>query len=160
MPWLEIIVGVVMVLGLLGTVVPVWPGLAVVWLAGLGYGLLAGFGTIGLVCFGIMTVLAVAGIVSTVMLPHRGGTARGAPGSTMLAGFVGAVVGAVVLPVVGLPVGALVGVWAAEHARLGDGREAWHTTVGVLKGFGLDVLVELGLGLVMIVTWLVWAVTG
>lgn len=150
----------VMVLGLVGTVVPVWPGLGVVWAAGLVYGVVAGFGAVGAVAFTVMTVLAIAGTVATVVLPHRGGAARGAPTSSLLAGLVGAVVGVVVLPVLGLPLGALAGVWLAEMARLGDAARAWRATLGVLRGFGLGVLVELGLGTVMIACWVVWVVVG
>lgn len=154
------LVGAVMGIGLIGTVVPVMPGLAVVWIAGLVYGLIAGFGTVGTVAFAVMTLLALAGTVATYALPHRGGTARGAPTSSMLAGVVGAIVGVVVIPVLGLPIGAVAGVWLAETARLGDARAAWQVTVGVLLGFGLGMIVEFSLGVVMIGCWVGWVVFG
>lgn len=154
------LVGAVMALGLVGTVVPVMPGLAVVWGAGLVYGLLAGFGSVGAVAFAVMTLLAVIGTIATYALPHRGGTARGAPRSSMLAGVAGAIVGAVVIPVLGLPIGAVIGVWLAETARLGDARAAWQVTVGVILGFGLGMLVEFSLGVAMIGCWVAWVVFG
>lgn len=154
------LVGAVMAIGLVGTIVPVMPGLAVVWGAGLVYGLIAGFGTVGTVAFVAMSLLAVAGTIATYALPHRGGTARGAPASSMLAGVAGAIVGAVVIPVLGLPIGAVAGVWLAETVRLGDGRQAWQVTVGVILGFGLGMLVEFSLGVVMIGCWVGWVVFG
>jgi len=155
-----ILTGLVMVLGLIGTVIPVWPGLVLVWGAGLFYGLVAGFGTAGTVAFGTMTVLAVSGTIAKFALPHRGGAARGAPTSSLLAGVAGAVVGVVVIPLLGLPIGAVAGVWLAETARLGDARRAWQVTLGVIIGFGLGVVVEFSLGVVMIGCWIAWVVFG
>lgn len=158
MPWLEVVVGLVMLIGLVGTVVPVWPGLVVVWAAGLGYGLVAGFGTVGTVGFALMTVLVAAGTLAKIALPAHAGARRGAPLPTLLWGVVGAVVGAAVLPALGLPVGAVAGVYLAERRRLPDPTEAWRNTWGILKALGVGVLVEFGLGTLMIATWLVWAV--
>lgn len=156
MPWLEIAVGAVMVFGLVGTVVPVWPGVAVVWAAGLVYGLLAGFGAVGAVAFAAMTLLAVLGTLAQVAMPARSGARQGASVRTLAVAGAGAVIGAIVLPVLGLPIGALVGVWAAELARAGDAGLAWRNTLAVLRGMGLAILVELGVGTLMLATWLVW----
>lgn len=155
-----VLTGLVMAVGLVGTIVPVMPGLAVVWAAGLVYGLVAGFGTTGTIAFAAMTALALLGTVATVVLPHRGGAARGAPTSSLLGGVAGAVVGVVVIPVLGLPIGAVVGVWLAETARLGDAGQAWRITMGVVIGFGLGALVEFCAGVVMIGCWIVWVLLG
>jgi uncharacterized protein YqgC (DUF456 family) len=159
-PWLEILTGAAMLLGLAGTVVPVWPGLAIVWAAGLVYGLLGGFGGLGWAVFVLMTLLALVGTVTTLALPARSGARRGARLGTLAAAIVGALVGAIVLPALGLPIGALVGVWASELARVGDAGEAWRNTLAVLRAFGVGVLTELALGAVMLAAWLVWATWG
>lgn len=156
MPWLEIAVGAVMVVGLVGTVVPVWPGVVVVWAAGLVYGLLGGFGAVGAVAFAAMTLLAVLGTLAQVAMPARSGARRGASLGTLAVAGAGAVVGAIVLPALGLPIGALVGVWAAELVRAGDAGLAWRNTLAVLRGMGLAILVELGVGTLMLAAWLVW----
>ncbi len=158
MPWLEILTGAAMLLGLVGTVVPVWPGLGVVWLAGLVYGLVGGFGTVGAVAFGVMTVLAVLGTTATIVMPVRSGARRGAQLPTLAAAAAGGIVGAIVLPALGLPIGALAGVWVAELARVDDAAQAWRNTIAVLRGLGLGILVELGVGTIMLATWLVWAI--
>lgn len=160
MPWLEILTGVVMLLGLVGTVVPVWPGLAVVWLAGLVYGLVGGFGTVGVVAFGLITLLAAVGTTATIVLPVRGGARRGARMPTLAAAATGGIIGAVVLPALGLPIGALAGVWVAELARVNDAAQAWRNTFAVLRGLGVGILIELGVGTIMLATWLVWALVG
>lgn len=160
MPWLEILIGVVMLVGLVGTVVPVWPGLAVVWLAGLVYGLVGGFGTVGAIAFGIITLLAAVGTTATIVMPVRSGARRGAQLPTLAAAATGGIVGAVVLPALGLPLGALAGVWVAELARVNDAAQAWRNTIAVLRGLGLGILIELGVGTIMLATWLVWAIVG
>lgn len=155
-----VLTGLVMAVGLVGTVVPVLPGLAVIWAAALVYGLLAGFATAGTVAFTAMTGLAVLGTVAAVVLPHRGGAVRGAARSSLVAGVAGAVVGAVVIPVLGLPIGGVIGVWLAETSRLGDARQAWRITTGVVIGFGLGALAEFGVGVAMIGCWVAWVLLG
>jgi uncharacterized protein YqgC (DUF456 family) len=44
------IILVVMLVGLFGLVVPVFPGITVIWLAALGYGVWSGFSTLGSGC--------------------------------------------------------------------------------------------------------------
>lgn len=156
MPWLELAVGAVMVFGLVGTVVPIWPGVVVVWAAALVYGLVDGFGPVGAASFVVITLLGVAGTVAQVVLPTRGGAKAGASLRTLGIAALGAVVGAILLPALGLPIGALVGVWLSELTQVGDAAEAWRRTLAVLRGFGFGILVEFGVGTAMIVTWLVW----
>src|SRR5688500_3847373 len=95
--------GVAMQVGLAGTVVPVVPGLRLLWLAGLLYGIAVGFGSVGTAAFVAMTVLAAAGTVAGVVLPHRAAGAAGAARPSLLLGLVAAVVGFFVVPVVGFP---------------------------------------------------------
>lgn len=158
MPWLEIVVAAVMLAGLVGTVVPIWPGLAVVWVAGLFYGVVAGFGSFGAVAFGAMTALAIGGTVAKFALPARTGARQGARGATLASALLGALVGAVVFPAFGFLVGAVAGLWVAERGRLGDGHAALQSTVGIIRSLGVGILTELVLGTVMLALWVAWAV--
>lgn len=54
---------VVMLVGLFGLMVPVFPGMLVIWLAALGFGIVVGFNTLGIWMFALITGLAVAGSV-------------------------------------------------------------------------------------------------
>ena len=56
-----------MLVGLL--VLPLLPGLVIIWVAALGYGLAAGFGTLGWIMFALITVLMLAG--SVIDTPYR-----------------------------------------------------------------------------------------
>jgi hypothetical protein len=62
-----------------------------------------------------------------------------------------------VVPVVGLVVGFVAGVYASELQRVGTQR-AWGTTKHALRAAGLSVLIELAAGLLAAVTWLAGAV--
>ena len=151
-----VLIALAMVVGLIGTALPLVPGLPIVWLAALVYGLVEGFGTTGTIAFGLITLLAVGGIVGGIVLPHRHVAAKGGERSSVLAGAVGAIVGFFVIPVIGLIIGGVVGIYAMEYRRTGDGAAAWATTKTLLVGFGLGVLLELSAGVLMVAIWVVW----
>lgn len=156
-----VLVALAMVVGLIGTVVPVMPGLLLIWAAGLVYGFLGGFGGgIGIAAMAVMTILLGLGLVASYVLPKRGGERGGAAKSSLRLGIVGAIVGFFVIPVLGLPIGGATGVLVGEYQRLGAWPQAWTTTKGVLKGFGLAVLAEFTAGLAMVATWAAWVAFG
>ena len=150
-----LLVGLVMVVGLVGVVVPVLPGTALVLAAGVAWAALVVDGGAGRwVVVGVMTVLFVAGLVLKYALPGRR-LAGDLPRSTLALAALGAAVGFVVLPPLGLLLGAVVGTYAAEARRLGGGAPARASTVRVLKAVGLGVLAELTAAVLMVGTWLV-----
>lgn len=151
---------VAMVVGLIGTALPLIPGLPIVWLAALVYGLVAGFGTTGAIAFTLITALAVAGIVGSIVLPHRHVAAQGGARSSVFGGVVGALVGVFAIPLVGLIVGGIVGIYAMEYRRTRDTATAWATTKTLLVGFGHGVLLELGAAILMIGIWVLWVLLG
>lgn len=151
---------IAMVIGLIGTALPFIPGLPIVWLAALVYGLVAGFGTTGTIAFALITALAVAGMVGSVVLPHRHVAAHGGARSSVVGGAVGALIGLFVIPLVGLIVGGVVGIYAMEYRRTRDTAAAWATTKTLLVGFGHGVLLELGAGILMIGLWVLWVLLG
>ncbi|PJH74813.1 MAG: hypothetical protein CO064_09985, partial [Anaerolineae bacterium CG_4_9_14_0_8_um_filter_58_9] len=63
--WLQISIEVLtltfMLFGLFGLVIPIMPGLVIIWVAALGYGIAAGFGALGWIMFAIITLLMIAG---------------------------------------------------------------------------------------------------
>lgn len=157
--WATAIAGFAMVVGVAGTVVPILPGLGVIWAASVGYGLAVGFGPVGLAVVALNTVMVAASFVAGVLVPRRMAVSRSVGGLSQLVAVVGAIVGFFVVPVVGIVLGALVGLFGAEYLRLRAVGPAWEATVAVAKGFGLRALIDLGLGLVMITLWGGWALT-
>jgi uncharacterized protein YqgC (DUF456 family) len=152
----ELGVGLLILVGLLGVLVPLVPGTSLVLGAGLLWTIADG-GGVRWVFFLLMALLFTAGLVLKYVLPGKQ-LAGGLPREVLLGGLVGAVIGFFVIPVVGLPIGAVVGVYVAQLSRLGDSREAWRATVVVLKAIGLGLLVELIAGVLMGAVWLVGVV--
>lgn len=154
-----ILAAAVMVVGLCGVAIPVLPGLSLIWLTALAYGFAVGFDAAAIVIMFVLTVLLAISIIKGFIVPRRAAAGSGASGWAQLGGVVGAVVGFFLLPVVGIMVGALIGVLVVEFALKGDWGDAWTATKGLAKGFGVGVLIDLALGLMMIGAWASWAAT-
>lgn len=150
------LVALAMAVGIVGTVVPVLPGLVLVWAAALVYGVAVGFGPVGWAAMVLVTGLAAAGLLAGVVLPGRAAGASGAAPVSMWVGVGAGVVGFFVVPVVGLPLGVVVGLFVAELVRTRDGRSAGRSTWATLKAFGLSALVQLVAGVLMALVWLAW----
>ncbi len=154
------LVAVAMAVGVVGTVVPVVPGLALVWAAALVYGLGAGFGAVGVVAFTVITGLALAGIVIGSLMPHRAAARSGAARSSMWLGGALALLGFFVVPLIGVVLGGVLGVFLGEIVRTRDAATAWRSTAGTIKGFGVAVVVQVAIGLTMVAVWASWLLLG
>jgi uncharacterized protein YqgC (DUF456 family) len=149
------LVGLVMAVGVIGVVVPLLPGLLLIWAAGLWWTIADGGGPVRWTVLAVLTALLVAGTVTKYVLPARSAAARGAPATTLLIGAIGAVIGFFVIPVIGLVIGGVAAIFLAEWARLGDAGRASSATWATLVGIGVGILVELTAGLAMVLTWLI-----
>ncbi|MGI9157738.1 MAG: DUF456 domain-containing protein [Marmoricola sp.] len=150
----NIVVGLVIAVGLVGVVVPGLPGSLLVAGAILVWALqvdsLAGW-----VTFALAAVLIGLGTVVKYAVPGRRLKRDGIVTSTLLAGAVLGVVGFFVVPVVGLVLGFVLGVYLAERRRLGRHNLAWPSTVAALKAVGLSMLIELLAALAAALAWAV-----
>ncbi|WP_322805766.1 DUF456 domain-containing protein [Thermanaerothrix sp.] len=145
-----------MLVGLLGVIIPILPGLVMIWAAALVYGLVMGFEGGGIALFALITVLMLIGsVVDNVLM---GGSARRSGASWVAVGvaLLGALVGSLLWPPLGGLVLALVGIFAVEYLRLRDWRKALDSTRGLAVGCGWAVVVRALIALLMIGLWLVW----
>ncbi len=155
-----LLVGLVMAVGVVGCVVPVLPGLLLIAAAALVWALYEQ-DPLSWVVFAAMLAVLGVGTVAKYVLPARNLAAVGAPRSTLLVGAVSAVVGFFVIPVVGLPIGGIAGVFLAEFHRLdGDRAAAWRSTWVTIKAVGLGILLELAAALVAVAIWAVAVLVG
>lgn len=152
-PWLEIVVAIALAVGLVGLVVPVLPGLALMWGAVGVWALLDGGGAWRWATFGVVTVLAVVGTVAALTLSGRKATGAGAPWWALLMAAVGAVAGFFVIPLLGIVIGGIAGLWLAELIRLRHPRAAWDTTWEALQGYGTGTVVQMLAGIAIIAVW-------
>jgi len=152
---IDVLCGLGVAAGLVGVLVPVLPGSALVWLAVLAWAFAqGGAGAWG--AFVAVTVLLGAGAVVKYVVPARRLDAAGVPRSTLLVGGLAGVVGFFVVPLLGLPLGFVAGVHVAEMRRVGS-RAARFSTRHALAAAGLSLLVELSAALLAAGTWLVAA---
>lgn len=57
------------------------------------------------------------------------------------------------IPLVGLPIGFVVGIWGAEATRYRGLKAAWPSTKEALKAVGMSVLIEGCAAMLIVFTW-------
>jgi uncharacterized protein len=154
----EVLVGLVIMLGLVGVVVPVLPGALLVWAAILVWALDTGT-TPGWVVLAVATVSVAVVQVVKYVIPDRQLRAGGVPRRSIVLGGLLGLVGFFVVPVIGLVIGFLAGVYLSERQRLREHDAAWRATILAAKAAGVSVLVELAGTLLAATAWLGVATT-
>jgi uncharacterized protein YqgC (DUF456 family) len=147
----EVAVAITIAVGLVGILVPILPGTLLVLAAILVWAAEVGSPTAWGVAAAAGVLLAV-GTVVKYALPGRHLAGSGIPASTQWIGALGAVIGFFVVPVVGILLGFVVGVYAAEHRRVGS-RLAWPSTRTALRAVGLSILIELTAAVLAAMVW-------
>jgi hypothetical protein len=136
------------IVGLIGIVVPILPGLLLVLGGVLVWALTEG-STLAWGIFAASAVVTVVGYVLQYTLPGRRMRERGVSSSTLLLAMAFGIVGFFVIPVVGAIVGFVLGIFVVELGRSRDRSMAWtrtkHALVAVLHSMGI----ELAAGLVV-----------
>ena len=149
-----------MLLGLVALVVPVLPGLIIMWLAALGYGLASGFSTLGIVVFVVISILVIGGSLMDNLLMGVGAKQGGASWWTILVALLAGLLGTLFLPPFGGFVLAPLAVLLLEYLRLRNLKEAWRSLRGLATGWGAAYFVRILIGLVVIGLWALWVWQG
>ena len=158
----------VMLVGLLGLIVPVFPGLFIMWLATLFYALLesaAGrMGWFAWVLFGLITVLMVVGNVIDNIIIARRMRGKAIPWFSIVLAYLGGLVGTIVFaplatiftPVIGI-LSSLLSLFGAEWLRLRRAGPAFASAQSYMIAWGWSYAAVFGVGVLMILLWLAWA---
>ena len=152
----EILIAVLIAVGIAGIIVPVLPGTLLVLGAILVWALEIGTPT-GWLVFAVCAALLVGGTVVKYLVPGRSLKASGVPNRTLLVGAVLAFVGFFVVPLVGVFIGFVLGVYLAERGRVGAA-QAGPSTRRALKAVGVSILIELVAAFLAVATWVVGVV--
>ena len=155
---LDLAVGAVIAIGVAGVVIPLLPGILLIWGAVLVWALASDGGARWAV---VGTVSAIAVVVQIVkyLVPARRMRDAGVPTRSVLVGVALGIVGFFAIPVLGLPLGFVGGVYLAERARVGDHPAALRSTREALKAGLLSILIELAASLLCAAIWLAAAIT-
>lgn len=149
----ELVVGIAILVGLFGIVVPILPGSILILGAILLWASEDGSGTAWTV-FSVATVLLVTGAIVKYAVPGRSLKATGVPNRSLFTGALLGILGFFVVPVIGLFLGFVLGVYLSELKRVGPDL-AWPTTRSALRAVGVSILIELAAALLAATTWLI-----
>ena len=157
---LTIFIGLVMLVGLAGAIIPILPDVVLIWAAALGYGFLTGWSSTGIWLFALITLLGLAGMGADILMSGLGARKGGASVKALIVGGLLGFVGLIFLTPIGGVVLLLVGMFTVEYQRLGDAEEAMRGILGLGLGYGASFGVKMIIGLGMIAAWLVWVFKG
>ena len=151
----------VLLVGLLGLIVPVFPGLTVMWLATLAYALLQS--TAGRMTgwdwflFALITLLMIGGNIVDNLIIASKMRDQFIPWSSILLAFAAGIIASIFFtPLIGL-VAAPLGLFLAELRRLKNRDEAIKSTKAYMIGWGWAFGARFLIGLAMTSFWMVWA---
>ena len=158
---LETLTLFVLLVGLFGLIVPVFPGLTIMWLATVVFaliqnarGLMDGWDWFLLF---LMTVLMITGnIVDNVIIAAKMRD-KYVPWSSIILSFIAGIVVSIFLtPIAGL-IASPLSLLLMEYIRLRDRGKAFDTTKAYLIGAGWAFLARFTIGLMMVGVWMLWA---
>lgn len=147
-----VLVALAIAVGLAGIVVPLLPGALLVFAAIAVWAFVENNAT-AWVTLGVATALLGAATLIKYLWPVRRMRAANVRTLSVATGAVLGIIGFFVIPVLGLVIGFVLGVYLAELANRRDQRVAWTSTKHAVKGVALSVGVELAGALLATVAW-------
>jgi len=150
-----------MLVGLFGLIVPVFPGLTVMWLAALVYALVQSasglMGWVDWLLFAFITLFMIGGnIVDNIIIASK---MRGheIPWKTIILCYiVGIVVSLFFTPLAGL-VASPLALLGLEYLRFRDKKLAFESAKVFMIGWGASFAARFGIGILMVIFWMLWA---
>ncbi len=149
-----VIVALAIAVGIVGIVVPLLPGTLLVFVAIAVWAVVENDVT-GWVTLGVVSALLAISTLIKYLWPMKHMREADVRTLSLVAGAVLGIIGFFVIPVVGLVIGFVLGIYLAELANRRDQRVAWTSTKHALKGVALSVGVELSGALLATVAWVV-----
>ena len=151
----------VLFVGLLGLIVPIFPGLTIMWLGTLLYALIqnsAGNMTgWDWFLFGLITLLMIVGNIADNLIIARKMRDKYIPWSSILFAFAASIIASIFFtPLIGL-IAAPAGLFLAESRRLKNRDAAVDSTKAYMIGWGWAFGVRFLIGILMIGFWMLWA---
>lgn len=150
-----------LLVGLVGLVIPIFPGLVVMWIAALIYGIVTGFeaaGWVGWVIFVLISLLTIfGGVIDNVLMAAKA-REKQAAWTSILLGFLAGIVFSFAFPPAGGLIAAPGALFLAEYfRRKRNAREAWEAVKALFIGWGWAFAARFATGVVMTGLWILWA---
>ena len=148
----NVLIAILMLVGTAGIVLPVLPGLLLVW----GAAVLWVFETqsqVAWIVLAVVTVAYAAGLAGQYVFPGRRMRTAGVGTMTIVLALVAGVVGFFVIPVIGGPLAFVGAVYAVERVKYREHPQAWAATKHAVRAVVLSMGIELAAALVIMATW-------
>lgn len=151
----------VLLVGLFGLIMPVFPGLVIMWIGTLVYALIQNAAdkmtSWDWLAFALITVLMIVGNIADNIIIARKMRDQYIPWSSILIAFAaGIIVSLFFTPLIGL-VAAPLGLFLAEQRRLKNRDEAIKSTKAYMVGWGWAFGARFIIGLAITGLWMLWA---
>jgi uncharacterized protein YqgC (DUF456 family) len=150
----------IMLVGLVGTILPMMPGCALIFGAALLYGLLTAFARIGAGPLIALGIIAAVVQVSDYLAGAWGAKRFGGGREGIIGAIVGGIVGTIVLNLPGLILGTVIGAVVGELVRGRKFQESATTGLGTLVGFLAGTLVRVSAAVIMLGIFIITVVRG
>ena len=154
--WFVPVLAVIMVIGLFSLLFYIVPGLTIIWLAILAYGLVSGFNLASGILFGVITLLMIGGNLIDNLLMGSEARKTDAGWISIAVALVAGVAGTFILPPFGGLLFAAVGILIVEWISKKNFKEGIKSTGGIIKGCGLAIVSRFFIGVLMIGLWGLW----
>lgn len=146
--------GLAVVIGILGTIIPVLPGSLLIAIAVLIWAIIVQT-TAGWVVLVIVLALLGIGQLTQYLTAGKRMVGSGVPKKNLIIAGLCGIAGFFVIPLLGLPIGFVAGLTVAEYARHQTWDETWASTKVALQAVGLMLLIELSVAMLSGLTWVV-----
>lgn len=146
-----------MLLGLIGLIVPIFPGITVIWGLALLYGIVSGFSGGGGWWFAALTVLAIVGWLADNLLMGAKARQSGARWSSIAIALGAGLLFSVILTPLGGIAACLATLFLAEYTYRRNANDALVVMRDMFIGWGWAILARMSIAIVMIVLWSIWA---
>ncbi|MDF2834423.1 MAG: yqgC [Paenibacillus sp.] len=146
------------VVGMVGTVYPILPGVLAVYAAFFVYGWFFTFGDFDWIFWTIQTLIVVVLFVADYAVSAWGVKRFGGTRASVIGSTIGIIIGPFVIPAFGLVIGPFAGAVIGELMAGKNFEQSLKTGWGALVGLFTSVVVKVILQLVMIVLFVLWLV--
>lgn len=153
----QIVILITMILGLVSLFFVIIPGLTIIWISALIYGILTGFNTLAIILIAVISALMLFGNVLDQLLMGAKAKKSGASWTSVFVSTAAAFIFSILFPPFGGLIAALIALMTLEILRLKDWRKAAQSSKQMAIGCLSAIALRFVIGLVMIGIWLYWA---
>lgn len=151
---IEIVFALFMLMGLVGIILPIFPGIPIMWILAFVYGAIGGFTDLSLAEFSVLSILMGSSLLVDYFSGFLGAKLGGASLRSLGIGMIGLLIGMVLLPPLGGIIGLFLGILISEVRNYQDPHKALRAATGGVIGSLTGILVNLGIGIGFIVLFL------